>query len=110
MATSAALFRRKKHLASEDCAFFYHLRKFKRSLSEIIEIAERERNPEYLYHLVTCDDCRAHLQKRDASSSEGEKIVALCSAINGIEQEIERKKEVRRARIQRNLMRAQARR
>ncbi|MGD1003398.1 MAG: hypothetical protein ABR884_02370 [Minisyncoccia bacterium] len=109
MASQAVLFRRKKNLASEDCAFFYCLRKCKRSLSEIIEIAERERNPEYLYHLVTCDDCRMHVQERDPSSFEAEKIVLLCAAINRIEQMIERRNEARSLRIQRNLARAQTR-
>jgi hypothetical protein len=109
MTSRAVLFRHKKKLASEDCAFFYSLRKCKRSLAEIIEIAERERNPEYLYHLVTCDDCRMHVQKRDPNSSEEEKVLMLCVAINRIEQAVERRNEIRNSRIQRNLARAQAR-
>jgi len=109
MSSQAVLFRHKKNLASEDCAFFYHLRKMQRSLAELIEIAEREQNPEYLYHLVTCDDCRMHVQERDPSSSEEDKVVVLCAAINRIEQIIERENEIRDLRIQRNLARAQAR-
>jgi hypothetical protein len=109
MASQAVLFRHKKKLATEDCAFFYHLRKCKRSLAEIIDLAEQERNPDNLYHLVTCDDCRMHVQGRDPSSSEAEKVMLLCVAINRIEQMIERRSEIRNRRIQRNLARAQAR-
>lgn len=109
MSSPAVLFRRKKNFASEDCAFFYYLRKCKRSLAEIIQMAEKWRSPEYLYHLVTCDDCRGHVQARDPSSSEDEKVVALCAAINRIEEEIEQRNEVRNLRIQRRLARAQGR-
>ena len=109
MASQTARLRRKKNFASEDCAFIYSLRNCKRSLSEIIEIAEKERSSEYLCHLITCDDCRMHVQKRDPNSSEAEKVVLLFEAINRIEQTIERIDEVQRMRIQRHLERAQKR-
>ena len=109
MSSQAVEFRRRKNLASEDCAFIYSLRKCKASLNELIEIAEKDRNPECLYHLMTCDDCRTHVQERDPNSSEAEKIPIILAAINRMEEGLEQQRDASSSRTQRRLRRASMR-
>lgn len=109
MAMVATPFRQRKNLASEECVFIYSLRKCKRSLGDIIKMAEDDRSADCLYHLITCDECRMHVQERDPDSSEEQKIEMLWAAINGIERALERKNRIRQLRIQRKMAQARER-
>jgi len=85
------------------------LRECQHSVASIIELAEQGKNAENLYHLVTCNACREYVQKRDPSSSEENKVILLCAAIKRIEEAVKQKMQTRSLRIQRHLVRAQAR-